>query len=242
MTITRDEVLRRARTGWGGLGTVPYSQSTIHQPDGYRQDCSGYVCMALGIPPNASPGGWGGLNTVTLVTAGYIREIDPDDLKAGDLIGLCGPGTGGDDGHIQIFTRWYNTDPHDSRYWCLEQRGGTRGPVEALHNWPTNYKAYRYRDIADVQSTTGGTMAGEADAAFSRPYTGKETYISPASWMALAVERPLNSINEKMDKLADKVNKLAATPPGTVQVTDEQLERVLRRVLGSVDGASPAAG
>lgn len=35
--------------------------------------------------------------------------------------------------------------------------------------------------------------------------------------------------------------QLATTPPGSVLISDEQLERVLRRVLGSVDGASPPA-
>lgn len=36
--------------------------------------------------------------------------------------------------------------------------------------------------------------------------------------------------------------KAAIAAVGTVTVTDEQLERVIRRVLGSVDGATPAAG
>jgi peptidoglycan hydrolase-like protein with peptidoglycan-binding domain len=147
VSITRAEVLRRAHSVWPE-GKVPYSQSRIHLPDGYRQDCSGFVCMSWGVPLNA-PGSWGGLNTVNLVTDGWMHKIDPNDLKPGDAIGLCGPGTGGNDGHIQLFTAWYNTDPNNSDYWCLEQFGGTSGPQRRLHHWPSNYKAYRYKDIID---------------------------------------------------------------------------------------------
>ncbi len=39
----------------------------------------------------------------------------------------------------------------------------------------------------------------------------------------------------------DLLIRASVMPPGSVVITDEQLERVLRRVLGSVDGASPAA-
>ncbi len=147
MTITRAEVLHRAETVWP-MGGVPYSQSTIHRPDGYRADCSGYVSACWAIPLDA-PGSWGGMNTVSLVTDGWMREINPNDLRPGDAIGLCGPGTAGNDGHVQLFTGWYNTDPNDSRYWCLEQTGGRSGPHKTLHDWPAGYRAYRYRDIVD---------------------------------------------------------------------------------------------
>jgi hypothetical protein len=47
MSITRDEVIRRAATVWP-LGHVPYSQTTIRNP-GWRTDCSGYVSMCLDL-------------------------------------------------------------------------------------------------------------------------------------------------------------------------------------------------
>jgi hypothetical protein len=147
MGITRSKVLERARTVWP-MEAVPYSQSTIHYPDGYRQDCSGYVCMSWGVPLDL-PGSWGGLNTVSMVASGLMYEIRPDDLRPGDAIGRCGPGTAGDSGHVQLFTRWLNDIDSDSRYYCLEQTGGRRGPHETLHDWPDGYKAYRYRDIID---------------------------------------------------------------------------------------------
>jgi hypothetical protein len=39
----------------------------------------------------------------------------------------------------------------------------------------------------------------------------------------------------------DGVAKLLAAPPGTVTISDEQLERVIRKVFGGLDGAVPPA-
>ena len=75
MSITRSEVIQRAATIWP-LGHVPYSQMTVRNP-GWRTDCSGYASMCLDL---SAPG----LNTVSLVTGGYIQEITPMS---------CSPGT-----------------------------------------------------------------------------------------------------------------------------------------------------
>lgn len=40
---------------------------------------------------------------------------------------------------------------------------------------------------------------------------------------------------ERVKKLEEDVKSLLQTPPGTVIITDEQLERVIRKVIGSVD-------
>lgn len=45
----------------------------------------------------------------------------------------------------------------------------------------------------------------------------------------------VQSINRDLYEVKKTVEKLAATPPGSVAISDEQLERVLRKVLGSVD-------
>lgn len=158
MSITRSEVIRRAATMWPGY-SVPYSQDTIHPGTGYRQDCSGFVSMCWGIPPQAAPGGWGGLNTVTLVTGGWMREISPSDLQPGDAVGICGPNTGGDDGHIVLFERWASDAEDESRYWAYEQAGGGPGPRHRIIAYPYGgssgaWRAYRFRDITD-----GGSMA-----------------------------------------------------------------------------------
>lgn len=142
MTITRSDVLTRARTGWP-MGGVPYSQST-EWADGYRQDCSGFVAMALGI--TSEP--WGGPNTAQLVTAGYVHSIAVDDLKAGDLIGRLGPGTEGDAGHVQVFVSWDNDVPGDNGHTVIEQTGGGSGPHERHYGeWTPGYGAWRYNGI-----------------------------------------------------------------------------------------------
>lgn len=159
MSITRSEVLRRAVTMWQP-GTVPYSQNSIHQATGYRQDCSGFVSMCWGIPPGAA-GGWGGQSTVTLVTQGWMREIPASDLKPGDAVGICGPGSAGDDGHIVLFERWANDNPNDDHYWLYEQAGSQRGPVHRVTDYPYGgpvgaWRAYRFRDITDGTTPTPG--------------------------------------------------------------------------------------
>ncbi len=45
-----------------------------------------------------------------------------------------------------------------------------------------------------------------------------------------------NGVYAALKSLTLKVDALAATPPGSVNISDEQLERVLRKVIGSVDG------
>jgi GH25 family lysozyme M1 (1,4-beta-N-acetylmuramidase) len=53
--------------------------------------------------------------------------------------------------------------------------------------------------------------------------------------------RALKTLAGRLDQVDARLAALAAAPPGTVNITDEQLERVLRKVIGSVDGASPAS-
>jgi hypothetical protein len=142
MSITRSEVMRRAATIWP-LGHVPYSQMAVRNP-GWRTDCSGYVSMCLDL---ARPG----LSTVTFITEGYLLEITADELQPGDLVGDCGPGTGGDAGHIVVFDHW---DQGHVTYWAYEFHGGPdQGPEHSLIHYPYNgldgYKPYRYKDIAD---------------------------------------------------------------------------------------------
>lgn len=158
MSITRSETIRRAATMWAA-NSVPYSQDTIHQPDGYRQDCSGFVSMCWGIPASAAPGGWGGLNTVTLLTGGWMFEISPGDLMPGDAVGICGPNTGGDDGHIVLFERWASDAENEDRYWAYEQAGGGPGPRHRIISYPYDgsggtWRAYRFRDITDGGSVS----------------------------------------------------------------------------------------
>jgi hypothetical protein len=148
MSITRTEVIRRAANIWP-LGHVPYSQMAVRNP-GYRTDCSGYVsmCLDLGTP---------GLSTVTLVTEGLIHEITAAELKQGDLVGCCGPGTGGNAGHVVVFDRWVQAH---TLYLAYEFHGGMElGPEHSTLHYPYNgldgFKAYRYKEIVDGQPVNG---------------------------------------------------------------------------------------
>lgn len=147
MSVTRSEALRRAESVWPYEG-VPYSQQKLHEPDGYRQDCSGFVSMCWKLA-TSGPDTWGGYSTVTLVTSGLMKEIPVDQLQPGDAVGKCGPETGGDEGHVQLFSGWLNHDPADSHYYCYEQTGGGSGPHHRLVDWTAGYKAYRYVGIVD---------------------------------------------------------------------------------------------
>src|SRR5215472_5970722 len=76
MSIKRSEVMHRAATIWPLYG-VEYSQGLLR--NGWRTDCSGYVSMCLDL----TGVGWGGANTETFVTLGYIHEITRDELRPG---------------------------------------------------------------------------------------------------------------------------------------------------------------
>ena len=109
MAIARSEVLKRSGEGWPKNG-VPYNQGKLWadaggtDDDGWRQDCSGYVSMCLGLPRSA-PGSWGGYSTETLATHDLIFQLGSTlELLPGDLIGRCGPGTaGGGGGHVALY-------------------------------------------------------------------------------------------------------------------------------------------
>lgn len=254
MAITRSEVVRRARWSWP-LGSVPYSQ-TARWRDGYRQDCSGYVDMCLGIPPG--PGG--GPNTVSLVTDGWVRKIGPGELKPGDLIGRCGPGTAGDAGHVQLFTGWANTDPSDSHYDCFEQTGGGNGPHYQRHDWPTGYEAYRFRGIID--DAPGGPvtqpldndmqfliwrvegLAHLRDAVLGGPEKGAPLELVRAiqridANAKTAADKPTSSTTVTVDPAA-AVAALAANPTALQALADAIAGSLVDHVIDRLVAAHPA--
>jgi hypothetical protein len=66
------------------------------------------------------------LSTVTLPTVSH--KIQKHELKAGDVLCNCGPGTGGDARHVLIFEKWAN--PQQNTYWAYEERGPDGSPAE----------------------------------------------------------------------------------------------------------------
>ncbi|MFD8690024.1 peptidoglycan-binding protein [Streptomyces sp. NPDC059651] len=116
-TLSPDTMINRART-WltaNNGHAVPYSMERTWK-DGYRQDCSGYVSMTLGL-------GKPGLNTVGLADSrnGVTKRLSSvSQLRKGDLL-IDYSTTDGDFRHVVIFEKWANTS--HSAYWAYEQRG-----------------------------------------------------------------------------------------------------------------------
>jgi hypothetical protein len=136
-TGARHQTLQRA-AAWltaNGGRPVPYSQSARWR-DGYRQDCSGYASMALGLP---APG----TTTVGLATnRGLTRPIAMSELQPGDLVidALGDNNTR----HVVIFERW--NDAARRSYMAYEQRSGPGTTHRSLTyglNAGSEYKAYR---------------------------------------------------------------------------------------------------
>ena len=82
---------------------VPYSQTAYrsNQFGTYRQDCSGYVSLAWGLPTS--------FTTYTLPSVAH--PISKDQLRAGDI--MLKPG------HTLIFDKW--ADESRTSYWAYEQ-------------------------------------------------------------------------------------------------------------------------
>jgi len=146
--ITRTAAIVNAASLWPANSEV-YSMDAPAD-GGYRRDCSGGLSLWLGIPLDA-PGSWHGVNTVGLLTEGYLRPIRPADLRQGDVVGIVGPGTEGAKGHVRLFDRWDNDDPANDDYWCWEQAIGATGPDYAKHTFEPSgpYRAYEYVAIVD---------------------------------------------------------------------------------------------
>ncbi|MET9887339.1 hypothetical protein ABZZ20_30220 [Streptomyces sp. NPDC006430] len=135
--VTRAQVLARAKT-WLTANNgrpVPYSQ-TKRWKNGYRQDCSGYVSMTLGL---SKPGP----NTVSLKNDGFTRRIAMKDLAPGDLV-IKANSNSPDNRHVVIFDGWAN-GAH-TVYKSYEQAGGV-GTRWKQHSYGVNgrdgYHAYR---------------------------------------------------------------------------------------------------
>src|SRR5215218_9724008 len=95
-TISRAEVRLRAEK-WLNDDKITYSQSDecLSFEHSYRTDCSGFVAMALGITTPPCPS--------TVDFPEHLERISIDKLEFGDVLGVLGPGTGGNNGHIALF-------------------------------------------------------------------------------------------------------------------------------------------
>lgn len=148
LEITRQRVIVRAKYGWPRK-SVPFDKQVLHQPDGYRTNAPGFISMCYDIP--ISMRNWGGANIVTLLTDGWMYEIDPNDLRPGDALGYLGPDAmDSDDGVIVLFEKWLTEDPNYklALTWAHLPVVGM-GPDIRGQSISFKWHAYRYKHIVD---------------------------------------------------------------------------------------------
>ncbi len=148
--ISRKEAISRAKYWYTHRGSIPYSGSaTYRDPDGhhrYRQDCSGFVSMALHL----SPSGIGSPSTVSL--PGYGTKLKSRrSMRMGDYTGVLGNGTAGAAGHVRLFEKWSNKAA--GTYWAYDF--GSTPVKHAVYKLNTDHPrngigwtAYRYKKIS----------------------------------------------------------------------------------------------
>ncbi|MEU4653756.1 peptidoglycan-binding protein [Streptomyces sp. NPDC023723] len=142
---TREQIMARAQT-WVDA-KVPYSMSA-YWSDGYRQDCSGYVSMAWGLPANE----WtGSLGT-------FSDRVTKDELQPGDVLLFHNTADPEKGSHVVIFGGW--TDSTHTEYVAYEQTPPhTRRKATPYAYWnnSASYLPYRYKGV--VASAAGAEPA-----------------------------------------------------------------------------------
>ncbi len=117
---------------------VPYNQGKYYtnQYGTYRQDCSGFVSMALGLSSSY----------VTGTLPQVMHPISKDELQPGDFMLNS---AAGNNGHVAIFMGW--TDAGHTHYRSWEENGAVGYAFEQVvpyPYWPSwagsaNYRPYR---------------------------------------------------------------------------------------------------
>ncbi len=102
---------------------VPYNQgsSYTNQYGTYRQDCSGFVSMALGLPTSL----------VTGTLPQVLHRIGKEDLQPGDIMLNT---ASGNYGHAAIFVRW--ADAAHTKYVSWEENGMAGYTIEQTVPYP----------------------------------------------------------------------------------------------------------
>ncbi|MFJ8827331.1 peptidoglycan-binding protein [Streptomyces sp. NPDC102467] len=156
-TTTRAAIINRAKT-WVAA-KVPYDMNKYWK-DGYRQDCSGFVSMAWGLPGNE----WTGS------LAAFGTRITKAQLQPGDILLFHNPADPEKGSHVTIFGGW--TDYTRRYYTAYEQtRPGARVQSTPYAYWSNSsrYLAYRYKGVR------AGSTAGSGSGA-STKYPGAASF------------------------------------------------------------------
>ncbi|MGW2086705.1 peptidoglycan-binding protein [Streptomyces sp. NPDC001880] len=144
---SRADIINRAKK-WVSAG-VPYSM-VKYWPDGYRQDCSGFVSMAWNLPGNE----WTGS------LAAFGTRIARKDLQPGDILLFHNPADPSKGSHVTIFGGW--TDHTHTHYTAYEQtKPHTRKKKTPMAYWTNSahYVAYRYKGLAGGSAVSGTSAA-----------------------------------------------------------------------------------
>jgi hypothetical protein len=128
------------------------------------------------------------------------------------------------------FQGWYTRTPDDTHIWHFHW-----SILTAFVNDPEAYEAMYSiligEPLADYQKRTGGiSTMGQADDAFAREYTGVEPWVSGKSWMAKAVEAPLNIIRNHTGSLV------------AAAAADEVRDNAMKAALDAIAASIAAAG
>ncbi|OIJ62697.1 peptidoglycan-binding protein [Streptomyces mangrovisoli] len=141
---TRTEIIKRARK-WV-TERVPYDMEA-YWSDGYRQDCSGFVSMAWGLPGNE----WtGSLDQ-------YGTRISKGALEPGDMLLFHNPDDPEKGSHVVLFGGW--TDSSHTTYTVYEETPPqARSQPTPYPYWSNGdkYVPYRYKGL------TSGAAGAEA--------------------------------------------------------------------------------
>ncbi|MGW0629933.1 peptidoglycan-binding protein [Streptomyces sp. NPDC002758] len=162
-TATRTEIINRAKT-WI-TAKVPYSMSK-YWSDGYRQDCSGFVSMAWGLPGNE----WTGS------LAQFGVKIKKAELQPGDILLFHNPANPNNGSHVVIFGGW--TDYTHTYYTAYEQTPPKAHKLATPYAYWSNsskYVPYRYRAI-----TSGAAGAQPGGSTKAGPFPGA-AYFGPGA-------------------------------------------------------------
>jgi hypothetical protein len=174
---TRTKIIKRAKV-WVAA-QVPYSMSD-YWSDGYRQDCSGYVSMAWGLPGNE----WtGSLDQ-------FAVKIAKEELEPGDILlyhNVDNPERGS---HVVIFGGW--TDYTHTYYTVYEQTPPrTRSQATPYPYWSNagKYVPYRYKGLPSGKAGAWPEAVGKGvphpGAAHVRPGAGNK-YVTLLGRMLMA--------------------------------------------------------
>jgi hypothetical protein len=162
---TRAEIIRRA--GEWVAARVPYSMHA-YWPDGYRQDCSGFVSMAWNLPGNEWTGSLGR----------YARRITRQELQPGDILLFHNPADPQRGSHVVIFGGW--ADRTRTSYVAYEEaRPTARRRVTPYPYWSNGHRYVPYRYKGVKAGAAGGEAGPKAPSA--RPSFPGAAYFGPGA-------------------------------------------------------------